>query len=152
MKVRLHQPSLEELAETVSLSPYHFQRLFLRWAGVSPKKFLQCLTVQSAKQQLLDGQSVLDVALNQGLSGPGRLHDLTVLLEAASPGEIRSGGQGWEIKAGFCDSPFGNCLIAESPRGICKMAFYDEPNQSLAEDEIINAWPNAAIRARSRKE
>ena len=142
---RLHQPSLGELAETVSLSRYHFQRLFLRWAGVSPKKFLQCLTVQSAKQQLLNGQSVLDVALNQGLSGPGRLHDLTVLLEAASPGEIKSGGKGWEIKAGFCDSPFGNCLIAEIPRGICKMAFYDQSTQSLAEDEISNAWPNATI-------
>ena len=92
---------------------------------MSPKKFLQCLTVQSAKQQLLNGQSVLDVVLNQGLSGPGRLHDLTVLLEAASPGEIKSGGKGWEIKAGFCDSPFGKIARNSTEIGLSQQNSQD---------------------------
>lgn len=142
---RRQQPSLEELADVVELSPFHFQRLFTRWAGVSPKKFLQCLTVRSAGQQLRNGRSVLDAALDEGLSGPGRLHDLTVLLEAASPGEIKAGGQGWTITAGFADSPFGTCMIAESPRGVCRLSFVDRRDQSVAEEQLAADWPNARL-------
>lgn len=146
---RREQPSLEELAECVDLSPHHFQRLFSRWAGISPKKFLQCLTAKAVKEHLQNGKSVLESAYAEGLSGPGRLHDLSVLLEAASPGEIKSGGAGWTIFAGIADSPFGNCLIAESPRGICKLAFLDEQPPATktpaAEHEIAMDWPQAEI-------
>ena len=112
---RRSQPSLDELADAVSLSPAHFQRLFVRWAGVSPKKFLLLLTANAARKRLLSGTSVLETALDEGLSGPGRLHDLTVSLEAATPGEIKSGGEGWTLTAGFANSPFGDCVIATSP-------------------------------------
>ncbi len=92
---RRDQPSLSDLARIVDLSPTHFQGLFVRWAGVSPKKFLQMLTVNAVRQRLKDGRSVLEVSLDEGLSGPGRLHDLTVSLEAAAPGEIKAGGEGY---------------------------------------------------------
>src|SRR5258708_29938859 len=110
------QPDLNQLAATAGLSAFHFHRLFATWAGVTPKDFLQCLTLAHAKELLRDGESILDVALESGLSGPGRLHDLCVNLEAAAPGELKSGGAGWTISFGYTDSPFGKCLIAESPR------------------------------------
>src|SRR5581483_11545635 len=112
------QPDLAVLAERAGLSPFHFHRLFSSWAGVTPKDFLQCLTFAHVRELLRQGESVLDSALEAGLSGPGRLHDLCVTLEAASPGELKSGGERWTIIAGFGDSPFGDCLVAESPRGI----------------------------------
>ncbi|MCG8653061.1 MAG: methylated-DNA--[protein]-cysteine S-methyltransferase [Pirellulales bacterium] len=140
------QPALSELAALVGLSRYHFQRLFTRWAGVSPKTFLQCVTFQNARQRLLDGQSVLDAALETGLSGPSRLHDLCVTLEAASPGEIKAGGRGWTIEAGFAQSPFGWCLLAQSPRGICQLSFVDQPDQPRAANQIGARWPQARIR------
>ena len=143
---RRQHPSLDQLAAVAELSSSHFQRLFTRWAGVSPKKFLQCLTVQSAKRQLQNGQSVLDTALNEGLSGPGRLHDLTVTLEAASPGEIKAGGNGWTITVGFAASPFGSCVVAESPRGICRLAFVDSQERAAVEGPLTNDWPNAQLR------
>jgi AraC family transcriptional regulator of adaptative response/methylated-DNA-[protein]-cysteine methyltransferase len=93
------QPDLASLAEVAGLSPFHFHRLFSAWAGVTPKDFLQCLTLAHAKALLRVGESVLDAALGSGLSGPGRLHDLCVILEAASPGEVKSGGEGWTITA-----------------------------------------------------
>ena len=139
------QPSLAELAEQVGLSSSHFHRLFARWAGVTPKDFLQCLTLRHAKNALREGRSVLDASLDAGLSGPSRLHDLCVHLEAASPGEVKSGGAGWTIEAGFTESPFGRCLIAESPRGICHLSFVDSTNRTAASKIISRDWPQATI-------
>ncbi len=139
------QPSLKRLGEIVDLSPAHFQRLFVRWAGVSPKKFLQMLTVNAVRQRLKEGRSVLDAALDEGLSGPGRLHDLTVSLEAATPGEIKAGGEGWQITAGYTDSPFGDCLIVSSPRGICRLDFVDNRATEVVEQELLTDWPKADI-------
>ncbi len=140
------QPGLEELAAHAGLSPFHLHRLFSTWAGVTPKDFLQCLTLEQAKQSLRTGKSILNAALEGGLSGPGRLHDLCVTLEAASPGEMKSGGAGWTIVAGFAESPFGTCLIAESPRGICCLAFVEPGHEKAAWRELQDDWPNAAVR------
>lgn len=145
MKHRRTQPTLDQLAEIVGLSPAHFQRLFVRWAGVSPKKFLQLLTVNAVRQRLKDGHSVLDAALDEGLSGPGRLHDLTVSLEAAAPGEIKTGGEGWQINVGYSNSPFGDCLIAASPRGICRLDFVESREPQTIEQELLADWPKAEI-------
>ena len=137
------QPDLAQLAESAGLSPFHFHRLFSSWAGITPKDFLQCLTLAHVKQLLLRGESVLDAALAAGLSGPGRLHDLCVTLEAASPGEIKRGGAGWTIQAGFAESPFGPCLVAQSARGICHLAFVDPDNEEADWSSLRAAWPNA---------
>ncbi len=138
------QPGLAELAAHLSLSPFHFHRLFSDWAGVTPKDFLQSLTLAHARQLLRDGANALETALAAGLSGPGRLHDLCVTLEAASPAEIRSGGKGWQIIFGWADSPFGRCLVAEGPRGICYLAFPDGSNRDAGQAELRKAWPKAA--------
>ncbi|HEV3393053.1 MAG TPA: helix-turn-helix domain-containing protein, partial [Chthoniobacterales bacterium] len=117
------QPDLNALAAAAGLSPFHFHRLFSTWAGVTPKDFLQCLTLEHVKQLLRDGDNVFDAAINAGLSGPGRLHDLCVTLEAASPGEMKTGGASIRIDFGFVETPFGEALIAESKRGICHLTF-----------------------------
>lgn len=140
----VEQPDLTTLAGRAGLSPFHFHRLFATWAGVTPKDFLQCLTAAHAKELLRDGAPILDVALESGLSGPGRLHDLCVNLEAASPGELKSGGAGWTISSGFADSPFGKCLIAESPRGICHLAFVENEKSALV--ELQTKWPQAKLK------
>jgi AraC family transcriptional regulator of adaptative response/methylated-DNA-[protein]-cysteine methyltransferase len=139
------QPDLALLARVAGLSPSHFHRLFAEWAGVTPKDFLQCLTLRHAKELLRHGESVLHTALETGLSGPGRLHDLCVTLEAASPGELKSGGTTWTIQAGFAASPFGICLIAEGPRGICHLAFVDEGKEKAAWDELKSDWTQATL-------
>ena len=139
------QPDLASLAELAGLSPFHFHRLFSAWAGITPKDFLQCLTLVHAKNLLYKGQSVLDAALGSGLSGPGRLHDLCVILEAASPGEVKSGGAGWTITAGFADSPFGRCLIGESPRGLCHLSFVDSGDGAAALAALRENWPRARL-------
>jgi AraC family transcriptional regulator of adaptative response/methylated-DNA-[protein]-cysteine methyltransferase len=145
------QPDLTELARAVRLSPFHFHRLFSTWAGVTPKDFLQCLTLEHVKALLRDGDSVLAAALNAGLSGPGRLHDLCVTLDAASPGEMRSGGAGVEIKYGFTDTPFGQALIGETSRGICHLSFVDDQGRNGAREVLASRWPNAQLhRADSR--
>jgi AraC family transcriptional regulator of adaptative response/methylated-DNA-[protein]-cysteine methyltransferase len=143
---RIEQPDLTALAEHAGLSVFHFHRLFSQWAGVTPKDFLQCLTLSHAKELLRVGESVLDVALESGLSGPGRLHDLCVSLEAASPGELKSGGAGWRILFGVAESPFGRCLIAESPRGICHLSFVEEENETIFLMELKKDWPQAKLK------
>jgi AraC family transcriptional regulator of adaptative response/methylated-DNA-[protein]-cysteine methyltransferase len=140
------QPDLAALAGRAGLSPFHFHRLFTAWAGVTPKDFLQCLTFAHVKESLEAGKSILDSALDAGLSGPGRAHDLCVNLEAASPGEMKSGGAGWMLIAGFAETPFGISLIAESPRGICHLAFVEAENKDAAWEELHANWPNARLR------
>ncbi|HXR04353.1 MAG TPA: methylated-DNA--[protein]-cysteine S-methyltransferase [Verrucomicrobiae bacterium] len=139
----VEQPDLATLAGCAGLSRFHFHRLFSTWAGVTPKDFLQCLTLAHAKELLRAGESILDAALESGLSGPGRLHDLCVNLEAASPGEWKAGGAGWTISFGFAESPFGKCLIAESPRGVCHLSFVETENAKAAIAELQNEWPKA---------
>jgi AraC family transcriptional regulator, regulatory protein of adaptative response / methylated-DNA-[protein]-cysteine methyltransferase len=136
------QPRLSVLAREARLSVFHFHRLFSVWAGVTPKGFLQWLTYSRAQGLLRDGESVLGTALEAGLSGPGRLHDLCVSMEAASPGEIQSGGAGWTMTAGFCPSPFGDCLAAQSPRGVCHLSFVDS-DRKAAWDNLKQLWPKA---------
>ncbi|OFZ99577.1 MAG: hypothetical protein A3H35_03180 [Betaproteobacteria bacterium RIFCSPLOWO2_02_FULL_62_17] len=143
---RAEQPSLEILATQAGLSPFHFHRLFSAWAGVTPKDFLQCLTLAHARALLRDGESVLGAAYAAGLSGPGRLHDLAVGLEAATPGEIKSGGDGWILSTGFADTPFGVCLIAVSPRGICHASFVQEGQEAEAAQQALREhWPRARL-------
>jgi len=139
------QPDLNELAATAGLSTFHFHRLFSTWAGVTPKDFLQCLTVEHVKQLLQNGHNVFDAALDAGLSGPGRLHDLCVTLEAASPGEMKNGGAGMEIDYGFADTPFGEALIAETKRGICHLTFVEVRGRDAARDLLKSDWPNAKL-------
>jgi AraC family transcriptional regulator of adaptative response/methylated-DNA-[protein]-cysteine methyltransferase len=139
------QPSLDEVAAAVGLSPYHFQRLFSRWAGVSPKRFLQFLTVTRAKSALREGRSVLDSAYEAGLSGPGRLHDLFVTLEAVTPGEYKSLGHGIEIRWGRGPSPFGPCTIGITTRGVCKLAFVEDPEVPMLLAEMATDWPGARL-------
>jgi AraC family transcriptional regulator, regulatory protein of adaptative response / methylated-DNA-[protein]-cysteine methyltransferase len=139
------QPDLTELARGAGLSSFHFHRLFSRWAGVTPKDFLQCLTVENVKRLLREGESVLETALNVGLSGPGRLHDLCVTLEAASPGEIKSGGARTRINYGFAHSPFGEALIAETSRGICHLSFVNGRGRSGAREVLFRQWPEAKL-------
>lgn len=136
---RDEQPDLSTLARVVNLSPSHVHRLFSRWAGITPKDFLQSLTLEHALACLREGQAVLDAALDVGLSGPGRLHDLCVHLEAASPGEIKAGGAGWALHAGISESPFGECLIAEGPRGICYLSFSNDWKH------LKQYWPRAEL-------
>ena len=141
----VEQPDLATLARCAGLSPFHFHRLFSAWAGVTPKDFLQCLTLHHAKALLREGESVTGVALDAGLTGPGRLHDLCVSLEAASPGEWKSGGEGWTIAAGWADSPFGACLIAASPRGVCHLAFAQAGDKAAAWQRLQEEWPRARL-------
>jgi len=140
------QPDLTVLARQAGLSPFHFHRLFTNWAGVTPKDFLQCLTLAHVKESLRNGTSVLESALDAGLSGPGRLHDLCVNLEAASPGEMKTGGAQWSITAGFAASLFGTCLLAESPRGICHLSFVEDGDENAAWARLAEDWPNARLR------
>ena len=139
------QPDLNELAAGAGLSPFHFHRLFSAWAGVTPKDFLQCLTLEHVKQLLRDGDNVFDAALNAGLSGPGRLHDLCVTLEAASPGEMKNGGAGIQIDYGFAETAFGEALIAETERGICHLSFVQEAGRDAVRDLLAEQWPNARL-------
>jgi AraC family transcriptional regulator, regulatory protein of adaptative response / methylated-DNA-[protein]-cysteine methyltransferase len=119
------QPSLEEVASAVGLSMHHFHRLFRRWAGITPKRFLQLLTIEAAKRRLDESHSVLRAAYAAGLSGPGRLHDLFVALEGVTPGEYRTGGGGLRITYGLADTPFGAALVGRTGRGVCHLSFHD---------------------------
>jgi len=137
------QPSLSELASEAGLSPHHLHRLFSKWAGITPKDFLQCLTAARARELLREGSSVLDTSLEVGLSGPGRLHDLCVGLEAATPGEIKRGGSGWEIVYGLAESPFGLFLVAEGPRGVCHLSFLESGAEVESMQKMREEWPAA---------
>ena len=137
------QPDLKGLADLIGLSPFHFHRLFSHWVGITPKTFLQCLTLETAKRSLLDGQSVLDAAIDSGLSGPGRLHDLCLKLEAASPGEIKSGGHGLDFTWGIAPSPFGQCFVAWTNRGLHSIQFVDHQEANETVTELREAWPKA---------
>jgi AraC family transcriptional regulator of adaptative response/methylated-DNA-[protein]-cysteine methyltransferase len=139
------RPSLDEIASSVHLSKYHFQRLFKRWAGISPTQFLHFLTVEYAKQRLRDAQSVLDTALDAGLSGPGRLHDLFVTFEALTPGEFKRRGAGLRIAFGFHDTPFGQCLLATTDRGICALYFVQAGDRSAVLEQLTAHWPQARL-------
>jgi AraC family transcriptional regulator of adaptative response/methylated-DNA-[protein]-cysteine methyltransferase len=141
------QPELAEVARQAHLSQHHFQRLFTRWAGVSPKRYLQLLTVESAKARLAASRSVLDLAGEVGLSGGGRLHDLFVTLEAMSPAEARSGGAGLEIGYGVHGTPFGPCVVATTARGVCGLHFLDRGSDVQARERLREDWPHAALAA-----
>ena len=141
------QPSLDEIADHVGLSPFHFQRIFTRWAGVSPKRFIQFLTVESAKERLRASEPVLRAAFGAGLSGPARLHDLFVTTTAVTPGEFKARGSSLEIHHGIADTPFGPALFGVTARGLCHLAFLEEEDEegigALA--ALRQAWPEAAL-------
>ncbi len=144
------RPSLAETAEHVDLSPHHFQRLFTRWAGVSPDRFLRSIAFEKARPMLEAGADVLDTAFEAGLSGPSRLHDLTVTFEAATPGEIGRGGAGVDIEWGVHNTPFGVGLIATTERGICALHFVDDLGGGSEMDKVAHLilsprWPNATL-------
>ena len=140
------QPSLAEVAADVGLSEFHFQRLFGRWVGITPKRFLQFLTKEHAKSLLAAGAgSVLDAAYDSGLSGPGRLHDLFVRCEAVTPGEYRRQGAGLEVAYGFAASPFGECLLAATDRGVCHLAFVDGGGREGALAALEEEWGRARL-------
>lgn len=142
-------PSLSDAADAVDLSPHHFQRLFSRWAGVSPKRFLQHLTLEDARRLLRSGRSVLDATYELNLSGPSRLHDLFVTVDAMTPGEHKQGGAGLAIDAAEVPSPFGHCLLGVTERGVCWLSFSDRVGDDDALGQLQGTWPNAELRTDS---
>jgi AraC family transcriptional regulator of adaptative response/methylated-DNA-[protein]-cysteine methyltransferase len=143
------QPTLEDVAGHVGLSPFHFQRLFTRWAGISPKMFLQAVTLEHARYLLRDRASILDATYEVGLSGPGRLHDLFITYEAMSPGAYKSGGEGLEMVYGFHDSPFGVCVAIATDRGLAGLGWADDdtqPCRAVALQDMAARWPRARFR------
>jgi AraC family transcriptional regulator of adaptative response/methylated-DNA-[protein]-cysteine methyltransferase len=137
------QPDLDRIAAAVNSSPHHLQRVFTHWVGVSPKKFLQFLTLERAKAALEASASVLDAALDSGLSGPSRLHDLFVTHEAVTPGEYKARGVGLTITYGWADSPFGECLVMTTPRGICGVGFVVDGAREATFADLAARWPQA---------
>ncbi|MBA9073230.1 AraC family transcriptional regulator of adaptative response/methylated-DNA-[protein]-cysteine methyltransferase [Flavobacterium gossypii] len=136
------QPNLDEVAAKVHLSPFHFQRLFTDWAGVSPKKFLQYISVEHAKQLLKEKEATLfDATHETGLSSTGRLHDLFIKIEGMTPGEFKNGGESLSINYSYAESPFGNIIVASTPKGICYMAFAE--NEETATANLKAHFPNA---------
>ncbi|MCB0415891.1 MAG: methylated-DNA--[protein]-cysteine S-methyltransferase [Bdellovibrionales bacterium] len=139
------QPSLAEVAAAVHLSPAHFQRLFSWWAGVSPKKFIQYLSLDYAKERLKNGESsLLDTAYETGLSGTGRLHDLFINIEGMTPGEYKSGGEGLSISYSFASSPFGQLIVGSTSKGICHLFFENDNERALK--VLGERFPNAVLR------
>lgn len=139
------QPSLDELAAQLALSPFHLQRLFTQWAGVSPKRFVQYLTAEHAKHLLTNAHSVLDAAYETGLSSPSRLHDLLIATEAVTPGEFKQRGVGLQIAYGCHATPFGDCLLAVTSRGICQLLFLTEGGWEMAVAELREQWSAAQL-------
>ncbi len=141
------QPGLEAVAEEVGLSPFHFQRLFQRWAGVSPKRFLQVLTLEEAKRMLAESRSLLVVSHAVGLSGPSRLHDLFLTLERMTPGEYKAQAGGLTVHWGLEETPFGPALFAALERGLCGLSFLQEEGLEGALAELRARWPGARLEA-----
>ena len=139
------QPSIETIAEHVGLSPSHFQHLFKRWAGLTPKAFLQAITVERARERLRDSASVLDAAYDVGLSGPSRLHDLFVSHDAMTPGDYRRRGEGLRFSYGFHASPFGEAIVVATPRGLAGLGFVDDGNRAGALADMQRRWPRATL-------
>jgi AraC family transcriptional regulator of adaptative response/methylated-DNA-[protein]-cysteine methyltransferase len=139
------QPDLKELARGAGLSEFHFQRLFRRWAGISPKRFVQYLTAGHAVRLLRESRTNLDAAYAAGLSGGGRLHDLLVNFHAVTPGELKRDGAGLTIQYGFHPSPFGECLIAVTARGVCHLGFVPPEGRRAAHAELTAEWPRARL-------
>ncbi|EKR72014.1 methylated-DNA--[protein]-cysteine S-methyltransferase [Leptospira noguchii str. 2006001870] len=134
-KNAISQPELDEVAKSVNLSPFHFQRLFTEWAGVSPKQFLQYITLKNAKSILSKPQATLfDAAFETGLSGTSRLHDLFVKIEGMTPGEFKNGGENLKVRYSFQKSVFGDYLIASTEKGICNLFFYDIPKEQIVSE------------------
>lgn len=142
------QPDLDEVAEQVHLSPFHFQRLFSEWAGTSPKKFLQYISIEHAKK-ILTGQqaTLLDTAFETGLSGTGRLHDLFINIEGMTPSEYKNGGKNLSVNYSFAESPFGNLIVASTPKGVCYMAFDDDEEKAL--NDLKARFPHAVFQRKS---
>ena len=139
------QPRLKDIAAHIGLSEYHFQRLFSQWVGISPKRFLQFLTKEHAKQLLENATNLLDVTYEAGLTSPGRLHDLFVTCEAVTPGEFKTRGEGLTITCGFHPSPFGECLLATTERGICGLYFVKGGDRDQVFAELKNSWKHAEL-------
>jgi AraC family transcriptional regulator of adaptative response/methylated-DNA-[protein]-cysteine methyltransferase len=135
--------SLDDLARCLSMSPAHFQRVFSRWVGVSPKRYQQYLTLGQAKALLAERHTTLGAALDAGLSGSGRLHDLFLRWEAMTPGEYARMGDGLTVFWGWFDSPFGPALVMGTERGLCGIGFADEPGAETAMTDMIGRWPRA---------
>ena len=138
------QPDLEELARQVHSSPFHLQRMFKKWAGVSPKKFLQYISLEHAKSLIRQDLPLTDVSFETGLSGSGRLHDLFINIEGMTPGEFKNGGRELNINFSFAESPFGNIIVASTTKGICHLAFADQEKAAL--EELKALYPNARFR------
>lgn len=145
----LEQPDLATVARAVHVSEYHFQRLFTRWAGISPKRFLQFLTVEHAKRQLADSKAVLDATLDSGLSSPGRLHDLFVSMEAVTPGEFKTRGAGIQIDYALHPTRFGTCLLGVTRRGVCWLSFVRDDSPDEAVGEMKQHWVGAEFSERA---
>ena len=139
------QPSLTTIARHTGLSEFHFNRLFRRWAGVTPKQYLAFVTGHHARSEIESQSSVLDAAYAVGLSGPSRLHDLIVTLDAVTPGELKSFGRGITVHYGFTETPFGEALLAATPRGLTHLAFVDAGERDNAVDELRARWRNADL-------
>ena len=140
-----HQPTLDEIAAHVHLSPFHFQRLFSRWAGVTPKRYLQVLTLERAKALLQESRPLLEVADTLGLSSGSRLYDHFVQLEAVTPGEYKQRGAGLVIDHGVHDTPFGQAFVALTPRGVCNFSFLDEKTPEAPLADLARSWPAARL-------
>jgi AraC family transcriptional regulator, regulatory protein of adaptative response / methylated-DNA-[protein]-cysteine methyltransferase len=140
------QPRLAAIAASAHLSEFHFNRLFRRWAGVTPRQYLAHVTARAARGALVSTPSVLDAAYCVGLSGPSRLHDLMVTLDAVTPGELKARGRGMQITYGFTDTPFGRALLASTARGLCHLAFVESGAESAAVAALAASWPQAPLR------
>jgi len=139
------QPSLSDLGAQIGLSDWHLQRMFTRWAGISPKQFVGLLTLEQAKARLRDGGSVLDAAYDSGMSGPGRLHDLFVTHEAVTPGEYKRLAAGLTIRHGWHEGPFGRTLLMVTGRGLCGLAFADDRGEEACFADMAARWPRARL-------
>jgi len=147
---RTEQPGLEQLAKALQVSPHHLQRTFQAWAGVSPKQFLKSLTRKSAVARLVGGDTVLDTAYAVGLSSPGRLHDLLVTTEALTPGQVRNRGEGVVLEFGHGPTPFGDAVVAWSPKGLSFLGFCGEMSIEQVVSDLRQSWPRAEFRENPR--